>query len=412
MRPAENVKRLIKNLQDTTSAEMDERVLGDVLRALAESKQPSALTWPNTRRTIMKSPITKLAAAGVIIVGVVLSVTIWDKTTPAAYALEQTIQASHSVRYLHIKGFKKGMEEPKEFWLEFDKQGGIKNIRAHMPEWESPSDGAKVVIWQQGKAKIWFKKKKTLWTIKDKRFADKMSAAVYLFDPKLARQRFFEMEKLGLVKIEIEEPSKKTEPIIVTATYSPECKGFGILADRTVLFVDQATKLVTSLESYCLSEGGEYELMDWIEFYDYNLRIDPAVFVMDDLPSDVIQIDKTIQDIGLEQGNLSDEEIAVKVVREFYEALIAKDHAKAGRIYGGVPTKIMEERFADLKVIRIISIGEPKPHPSPGVGGFMVPCKLEIEKDGIRSVYEPYGPGVRSVRGQPNRWDIHGGVKK
>ena len=412
MRPAENVKRLIKNLHDTTSAQMDEQVLTDVLRALEESKKnKSATSKPNIRRTIMRSPITKLAAAAVIIVGVVLSVTIWDKTTPTAYALEQTIQASHSVRYLHIKGFKKGMEEPKEFWLEFDEQGGIKNIRAYMPEWESPSDGAKVVIWQQGKAKIWFKKKKTLKTIKEKRFADNISKAIQLFDPKLAVPRFSELEKLGLAKIEIEEPSKKTEPVTVTATYSPKCKEFGLLADRTVLFIDQTTKLVTSLESYCFSEGGEYELTDWDEFYDYNQRIDPAVFVMDDLPSDIIQIDQTIQDIGLEQGNLSDEEIAVKVVREFYEALIAKDHAKAGRLFGGVPAKIMEERFADLKVIRIISIEEPKPHPSPGVGGFMVPCKLEIEKDGIKSVYEPYGPGVRSVRGRPDRWSIHGGVK-
>ena len=97
----------------------------------------------------MKSKITKLAATAVIIVGVVLTVTILEKTTSTAYALEQTIQASHSVRYLHIKSYKKGMEEPKEFWLEFDEQGDIKNIRAHMPEWDSPSDGAKVTIWQR-----------------------------------------------------------------------------------------------------------------------------------------------------------------------------------------------------------------------------------------------------------------------
>ena len=116
----------------------------------------------------MKSPITKLAAAAVIIVGLVLSIAIWDKTASTAYALEQTIEASHSVRYLHIKSFKKGMEEPKEFWLEFDEQGGIKNIRAHMPEWESPSDGAKEVVWQQGKAKVWYKKMKTLVTTKTK----------------------------------------------------------------------------------------------------------------------------------------------------------------------------------------------------------------------------------------------------
>ena len=411
MRPAENIEKLIKKLSDKTSAGMDERVRKNMLDALAESEKPSALTRPNLRRIIMKSPITKIAAAAMIVVGIVLSIAIWDTTTSTAYALEQTIQASHSVRYLRIKSFKKGMEEPKEFWLEFDEQGGVKNIRAHMPEWESPSDGARVTIWQQGKAKTWYKKKNTLVTIKDKRFADKMSVAIQLFDPKLAVPRFVELEKLELAEIKIEEPSNKAEPIIITATYSPKCKQLGVPIDRTVLFVDKTTKLITSMESYSLAEGGEYELIDWIEFYDYNQQIDPAMFVFDDLPSDVRQIDQTTQDIGLEQGNLSDEEIAVKVVREFYEAVIAKDHAKAGRIYGNISATRIEEKFNELKIVRIISIGEPKPYPSPGVGGFMVPCKLEIEKDGVKSVYEPYGPGVRPVHGQPNRWNIHGGVK-
>jgi len=177
------------------------------------------------------------------------------------------------------------------------------------------------------------------------------------------------------------------------------------------MFVDQATKLVTRLESYSLAEGGDYELMSRTELRDYNQQIDPTMFVLGDVPSHVVRIDKTVQDIGLEQGNLSDKEIAVKVVREFYEAVIAKDHAKAGRISGNSPATRIEEKFKDLKIVRIISIGEPKPHPARGVGGFMVPCKLEIEKDGIRSVYEPYGPGVRPVRGRPNRWNIHGGVK-
>ena len=411
MRPAENIEKLIKNLSDKTSAKMDERVRKNMLQALAESEKPSALTWSNTRKIIMKSPITKLATAAVIIVGVILSVTIWDTITPTAYALDQTIQASHSVRFLHIKSIKNGMEEPKEFWLEFDEQGGVKNFRFHMPEWDSPSDGAKVIIWQQGKATIWFKKKNTLVTVKDKRSVDHILTFVQLFDPKLAVLRFAELEKNGSAKIKIKEPSNKAQPITVTATYSPECKQSGVPVDRTVLFVDQTTKLITSLQSYSLTKGGEYELIDRIEFYDYNQQIDPAMFVFDDLPSDIMKIDQSTQDIGLEQGNMSDEEISVKIVREFYEAVIAKDYAKAGRIYGNVPATRIEEMFKELKIVRIISISEPKPHPTPRVGGFMVPCKLEIEKDGIKSVYEPYGPGVRPVYGQPDRWNIHGGVK-
>ncbi|MHC4170287.1 MAG: hypothetical protein ACYSWQ_25370 [Planctomycetota bacterium] len=383
-----------------------------MLTARASKENPASPASQRIRKRIMKSPITKLAAAAVIVIAAVLSMSLWEKTTPATYALEQTIEASHSVRYLRIRDFKPGEDEPKEFWLEFDQQGGVKNIRGHMPEWESPSDGEKVVIWRDRTAEIWFKRKNMLVMIKEDRLSGNMLAAIQLFDPKWAVQRFAEMERLGLAEVEIEEPSKETKPITVTATYSPECKQYGLLADRTVLFVDQATKLVTDLESYSLAEGGGYESISRTEFHDYNQRIDPAVFVMDDVPSDVVRIDKTVRDIGLEQGNLSDKEIAVKIVREFYEAVIAKDHAKAGRLYGNFPAAGIEEKFRDLKILRIISIDEPKLHPTPGVGGFMVPCKLEIEKDGIKSVYEPYGPGVRPVPGRPNRWSIHGGITK
>jgi hypothetical protein len=71
----------------------------------------------------------------------------------------------------------------------------------------------------------------------------------------------------------------------------------------------------------------------------------------------------------------------------------------------------VEGLFPDLKIVRIVSIGAPTPHPTPGVGGFMVPCQLEVEKDGVKSIYEPYGPGVRPVYNRPERWNIHGGVR-
>ena len=101
----------------------------------------------------------------------------------------------------------------------------------------------------------------------------------------------------------------------------------------------------------------------------------------------------------------------MKVVREFYEALIDKDYAKAGQLCGGVPAAKTQERWQNVNVLRIVSISEPIPHPYPGVGGFQVHCEIEIEKDGIKSILKPYGPGVRPVRGQLHRWSIHGGVK-
>ncbi len=73
MSPAENIEKLIKNVALDTNAKMDKSVLDDVLEAFENSKKPAA-TEPNIWRTIMKSPITKLAAAAVIIVAVIIGI--------------------------------------------------------------------------------------------------------------------------------------------------------------------------------------------------------------------------------------------------------------------------------------------------------------------------------------------------
>lgn len=66
MRPADPIKELVQKLNDRTSAEMDRRVLTDVLAALAESQKPSALTRPKIWRNMMQTRITKLAVAVVL----------------------------------------------------------------------------------------------------------------------------------------------------------------------------------------------------------------------------------------------------------------------------------------------------------------------------------------------------------
>jgi len=72
MKSSKSIKRLIRDLHDTTSADMDERVLGDVLGALEKSHKTSAASQLNTQRTTTKTRIRALAAAAVVIVGVLI----------------------------------------------------------------------------------------------------------------------------------------------------------------------------------------------------------------------------------------------------------------------------------------------------------------------------------------------------
>ena len=87
MRPADNINELIKKLQLKASAELDKRVHNDISAALGESeKTKSVHAEPNIWRIIMKSRISKLAAAAVIMLAAFLTLNFFDKTSGIVWA--------------------------------------------------------------------------------------------------------------------------------------------------------------------------------------------------------------------------------------------------------------------------------------------------------------------------------------
>ena len=409
MTPEKTIEEKLEALARTIGSE--ERFVENVMSRIdaepsfSTEKTAKMKNQPLIRRFIM-SRFTRFAAAAVIIIAAAMGANFLWPSAPAAYAIEQTIQANHSVLSLHIKSFEPNEDEPKEFWVQFTEDGQVKNVRMSFPEWASRDDGAKVVVWQENKAKVWFKQKGTLVTVNDQTVAERMLRLVEECDPRLAVERLYEQEQQGKVKVEIDEPSDKAKPIIVTATYLSEGATGG---PRRILFVGQATKLVTRIDIYQL-KGDQYQYTGRIEYHDYNQPIDAGIFTLDEVPADVMRIDQTIQEVGLAQGQFGDGEIAVEVVRQFFEALIAADYAKAGKLLEGIPADKMKEAFGDRKFLRIVSIGPAGPHPMPETKGLVVPCIVEIEKDGVISQWKLDRLGVRQVYNQPGRWTIFGGI--
>ena len=347
----------------------------------------------------MKRHWPKFAAAAVIIVAVVISIAVLEKSPMPAYALEQTIQANHSVRTIHIKKFTPQAEQPEEFWAEFDENGELARCRLNLPQ---TADGPKEIVWQENKAEIWLKAKNMHAIIRDRSVAEQLRQTMEEIDPKLAIQRLRQLQAEEKVQIEIVEPSRKDEPIRVTATCLENSRAPG---RQLVLTVDSTTKLVRQIEIHQLNKG-DYQYESRLEIQDYNQVIDPGVFTLA-VPDDAIRIDQTTQQIGLAQGDLSDEEIAVKVVREFLEALIAKDYAKASKLYQGIPVPVLEKNLANKSFVRIISIG--KPTPSDRNNSLRVSCTYELEVHGKKSEVQSH-PYVRPVFGQPDHWTIDGGI--
>jgi len=126
MRPAENIKHLIQNLSDKTSVQMDQRVRQDMLQALAESEKTLALMRLKIRRTVIKSPIAKLAAAAMIAIAIALPLAILNYTTAPAWAIEQTIEAIKGFHAIYGSGVtvdENSNEYEFEYWARPRKDG-------------------------------------------------------------------------------------------------------------------------------------------------------------------------------------------------------------------------------------------------------------------------------------------------
>jgi len=400
MSSAEKIKELFAKSEVTVNSKVDDRIVSDSLTAFNYSEK-TQLGSPesNIGRLIMTSKITKMAAAAVIMAAVILSIYFLDKSVTPVYAIEHTIEANRTMRYLHFRYFDSSHDDvAKECWLEFDETGQVTNVRIN---WSESMAGGEIVVWNQERTQILNKKRNFLITFNDEIYTARVLTMARRENPRLTVERLYKRQAKGEVEIEIEQPASKVEPVVLTAT------GLGDNTQRFVLFVDQATNLVTSLKWYQL-QNGEYTYQGVMEYHDYNVPIETKIFSLDDeVPGDITAIDTRVQDIGLAQGNLSDEEIATKVVREFLEALIVKDYAKAAQISGIPSPEDIKQGWGKLKVVRIVSIGEPI---SPSEKNSLFPnwqrvlCTIEIEKDGEEVQQQLRSFTVRPVLGRRERW--------
>ncbi len=127
MRPTENIEKLIKNINIDTNAKIDEEVLGDVIEAFEKSKvKKTSAIEQKIWRIIMKSRMTKLAAAAVIIVAVIISITFLDKSVTPAYGIEQTIEAFKNVHSVYVEATsrnEKGISYNIKMWARRGEDG-------------------------------------------------------------------------------------------------------------------------------------------------------------------------------------------------------------------------------------------------------------------------------------------------
>ncbi|MEN6385786.1 MAG: tetratricopeptide repeat protein [Phycisphaerales bacterium] len=146
-----NIKRFIKNTKIKTNPAVNDAVLNGLLETFDKSKAAR----PNTWRIIMKSRITKLAVAAVLLIAAVLTITFLDKSVAPAYAIEQTVEAMKNVRFLHLVSYNETGEIKDERWIELGFDGHqVKYRQDTPPDFLVIEDGKTTAVYYKNKRTV------------------------------------------------------------------------------------------------------------------------------------------------------------------------------------------------------------------------------------------------------------------
>ena len=402
MKSTEDIKKYFQKSTLSTNPDRHEAIFEKIQRAQDQSKTSEPASHRlNLRSSIMKSPITKLAAAAVIIIAVTLSIHLWNKSIPSAYAFEQTIEAMKGKRSFHIQTYWGSPDWRKdEYWAQFDEEGKL--LWSRQAEWngqEEEEGPYQVTIWEDNIRNRYYPENgiQLITSI------GKTEGELEGFDPGLDVQEAYGKVANGEATIEIQESLADEERITITVTNTD-----GLF--RRILLVDSDSDLVVRADRYELTDEQQWAYIGGIEVLEYNQPFDPNVFSLD-IPEDTITLDQVSQEVGMAQGDMSNEEVASQIVRDALEAWAAGDYAQAGNLFGGAPPELLTERYGHLRPINIILIGQPVPveYRKPW---FMVPCKYEVvrykENARFGQIIETIEPTLHAfaVDGQPGRWYV------
>ena len=410
MKDAENIERLIKSEKIKTNPSVNEAVFNDLVDRLdAAGHTETGTRQPNIWRIFMQSKTTKLAAAAVILITTILCFQIIP--IPDAYALEDTIEAYNSIRWLHVFDYN-GLENTKprtEVWLCCDEFGNIEQMRFESKHNVGNPIGELVVAGTSESSEAWLPDKNVHIIGYGDPSVLMFGFDISQLDPKHVFEKIYEQEKSGQAFVDVHTPKQKSEPIVVTLTYPSDSKSNKW---KKIVYVDQATKLVNKVEKYELRSNG-FEIISVLEFVDYNQPIDVMMFTLEgDVSDDATVTDMSEIEIGLNQYDMTKKQTVEQLTRDFFQAVIDKDYFRAGQFCLGAPDflvrNILESSLMGANFVEILSVGPGHRDPDPDSDAMNCSCKMLAEYKGGYYVVNAYMVSTVPVGQNADRWIIYG----
>lgn len=315
----------------------------------------------------MKSRVTKLTAAAVIIIAAGLFLTVMEKATTPAYALEQTLEAMQDVRTLHMFGRDWGNLE-FEMWIKLNPETGIADYcYMYHPQ-------IKCLAISTPKLSYQYNERANRVLVNSGKLFNINVAPARLFEELLQSSQ---MENSNIdIKIYHEPDPETGKSLIVVISESPNETWKG--------FVDPETKLPVRL--YCLKNNNQLgSIFKDIDRIEYNVDLPEKIFEFE-IPdgAKIVDMDKEREILsdpqyGISTEGLTEQQAAEEIVTQYWDAMINMDLTAAQKLY---PSLDMN-KARDSMPIEHVENG--KLYIEPGCGiGKVIPCIIRYEDGSLK----------------------------
>lgn len=357
--------------------------------------------------TRMTAALSRVAMAASVVLAIGVLGVLLTRSGGPVYALDQTLDAIRDIRFFHFR-LLTGSDRPnREAWVEYDPNGSIRNVRVNY------YDSNAVAVWSDGITQYWSPDIGELAIFEDSEYTDKILYFVGRHDPRQAITYLEERGRDAGIDVSIDQPKGVDDPVTVTVVYEPNTYLIGkpMPRMRELFRIDPVTKWITRVEVERLDQDRYLPAGVW-EYVDYNRPFDPGTFdLKTEAGAEVKVCDTTGIDMGVGQGGLSDEEVAVRLVQDYLDAWAAKDYDSAAKLFRYISLRVKDDMVKMLgrkDFQRVVSLGSPV-RAEPPVLGWYVPAEVEYEENGHRTVVtfrvhvSPYAEGRWCIRDLDNR---------
>ncbi|MHC4124019.1 MAG: hypothetical protein ACYSSI_10630 [Planctomycetota bacterium] len=320
-----NLEEKLKSLSNAIGS--DEHLVKNVMSRI-ETKPIKLKPCETFARRFIMNRFTKLAAAALIIIAAIISINLLDKTIPAAWAIEQTIEALRQTRVVHM--FCRDWNGKEfEMWINLNAEGYPEYCYSYFPDYEVTNISTPTVSYQYNKKmnRVLISKGKLYhFDIRfDKIFEDLQEAV---------------LKNENNIKVHREAASSGEKSLIVAI-----CEGD---AETWKIFIDPETKLPVGL--HCLKgrnlPGAFIRDFDEISF-DEEL---PARIFEFEIPEGAVvtDMDQRMQLLddannGISAEGLTKQQAAEEIALEYWQCIIENDLEKAKQVCPSISLYSTEE---------------------------------------------------------------------